>query len=332
MSTNAQWRLRERPEGVVKASDFAWHEEPVPALGEGQVLVRTLYLSLDPTNRVWASRDSYLPAVGIGEVMRGIAVGRVEESRHDGYKAGDLVKGLLGWQVFSVSDGRGLTRVPPCPDDLIPQHLHVLGHIGLTAWAGVVEVGKLKGGETMVVTAAAGAVGSVAAQIGKLIGARVIGVAGTAAKCAWLTGELGLDGAVNYRTEPFRARFKTLCPRGIDVYFENVGGPLLEAAIANLALRGRVALCGMISLYAADARPAGPSNLDRLVSQRARIEGFLVNDFGHCAKEALTQLGTWLADGRLKSRLTVVDGLQQAPDTLNRLFDGSHEGKLLIRV
>ncbi len=330
MPTNTQWRLRERPEGAIKVSDFTWHEEPVPALIEGQILVRTLFLSLDPTNRVWAARDSYLPAVGIGEVMRGIAVGRVEESRHDGFKAGDLVKGLLGWQAFSVSDGRGLTRVPPTADDLIPQHLHVLGHIGLTAWAGVVEIGKLKAGETMVVTAAAGGVGSLAAQIGKLRGARVIGIAGTAEKCAWLTGDLGLDGAINYKTEPFRARLKTLCPNGIDVHFENVGGALLEAAIANIALHGRIALCGMIALYAAESRPPGPSNLDRLVSQRARIEGFLVNDFGYCAKEAFTQLGAWLAEGRLQSRLTIVDGLAHAPEALNRLFDGSHEGKMLI--
>lgn len=332
MLINTQWRLRERPEGAVKPTDFTWHEEPVPGLAEGQVLVRTLYVSLDPTNRVWASRDSYLPAVAIGDVMRGIAVGRVEESRHDAFKAGDLVKGLLGWQAYSVSDGRGLARVPPASDDLVPQHLHALGHIGLTAWAGVVEVGKLKAGETMVVTAAAGGVGSLAVQIGKLLGARVIGIAGTPEKCAWLTGDLGLDGAINYKTESFRARLKTLCPRGIDVHFENVGGPLLEAAIANIALHGRIALCGMIALYAAESRPPGPSNLDRLVSQRARIEGFLVSDFGHCAKDAFTQLGTWLAEGRLEARLTIVDGLDKAPETLNRLFDGSHEGKLMIRV
>jgi NADPH-dependent curcumin reductase CurA len=210
--------------------------------------------------------------------------------------------------------------------------LHVLGHIGLTAWAGIVEVGRLQAGETLVVTAAAGAVGSLAGQIGKILGARVVGISGTREKCGWLTGELGFDAAVNYRTEPVRVRLRELCPRGIDVQFENVGGEMLEAGLANLALHGRVALCGLISQYTATSRPAGAPNIDQLIVKRGRIEGFLVSDYMGRSREAFAALGRWLAEGRLKARLTIVDGLEHAPTALNRLFDGSHDGKLVVRL
>lgn len=332
IQTNQQWRLAARPSGPIDPNDFRWHEEPLPTLTDGEVLVRQLYLSLDPTNRVWAATDSYLPAVGIGDVMRGIGVGRVEESRHPDYRPGELVQGMLGWQRFAISKGRGLTRLPDVPGVDPSMFLHALGHIGLTAWAGVLRVARLQAGETMVVTAAAGAVGSLAGQIGKIQGARVVGIAGSDAKCEWITHELGFDAAINYKTQSVRAKLRELCPDGIDVQFENVGGPILDAALAHLRIGARVALCGFIANYAATTAPAGIANLAMLVSRRARIEGFLVTDFLSEARDAYAQLGGWLSAGRLKARFTIVDGLSEAPATLNRLFDGSHEGKLLIRV
>jgi NADPH-dependent curcumin reductase CurA len=331
-SMNQQWRLVRRPQGTIQPGDFTWHEIPVRPLEEGEVLVRQLYLSLDPTNRVWAATDSYLPAVAVGDVMRGVGVGRVEDSRHPGFRTGELVQGLLGWQRFEISSGRGLTRVPSLPGVEPAMFLHVLGHIGLTAWAGVLQVGRLQSGETMVVTAAAGAVGSIAGQIGKIRGGRVIGVAGSDEKCDWLTRDLGFDGAINYKTQPVRARLQALCPDGIDVQFENVGGALLDAALAHLKIGGRVALCGLIAGYAAATAPPGIANLHYLVSRRARIEGFLVSDFASRAREAYGELHGWLTEGRLKVRFTIVDGLGEAPAALNRLFDGSHDGKLLVRI
>jgi NADPH-dependent curcumin reductase CurA len=329
---NRQWRLARRPAGLVEPTDFTWHEVPVPPLEHGQVLVRQLLLSLDPTNRVWAATDSYLPAVELGAVMRGIGVGLVEESRLDGFAPGDLVQGMLGWQAYEVSSGRGLSRLARLPGVDPSMFLHVLGHIGLTAWVGVVDIGRLQAGETMVVSAAAGAVGSLAVQIGKLLDAHVVGIAGGPEKCRWLTDGLGIDAAIDYKSEPVRKRLRTTCPRGIDVLFENVGGPLLEAGLSNLALHGRVALCGMISQYTATSAPSGPANLHELIARRARIEGFLVSDHLARAQEAFAQLGGWLREGRLQARVTIVEGLELAPATLNRLFDGSHDGKLMIRV
>lgn len=331
MPRNRQWRLAARPAGLFRESDFRWVEEDTPPVADGQVLVRTVYLSLDPTNRGWAGGDTYLPAVPLGSVMRGIALGRVEESRATGLAAGDVVQGLLGWQSHAVLPAAQLTKLPSIPLPL-SAHLGLLGHIGLTAWVGLLRVGQPRQGETLVVSAAAGAVGSLVGQIGKIKGLRVVGIAGSDEKCAWLTGELGFDAAVNYRKAPVFAGLRRSCPDGIDVYFDNVGGETLDAVLSLINLRARVVICGLISQYNATAAPPGPKNLPNLLVKRARMEGFIVLDHVDEAERAAADLVRWHLAGKLQYRLDVVHGLERAPAAVNRLFDGSNTGKLVVRV
>jgi len=331
MPKNPQWRLAARPQGLFKESDFRWVEEDTPPVGDGEALVRTIYLSLDPTNRGWAAGDTYLPAVPLDGVMRGIAIGRVEESRAKGLAAGDVVQGLLGWQRYAVLPASQLTRLPPIPLPL-SAHLGLLGHIGLTAWVGLLQVGQPKEGETLVVSAAAGAVGSLVGQIGRIHGMRVVGVAGTDEKCRWLTEELGFDAAVNYKKRPVLAGLRRECPDGIDVYFDNVGGTTLDAVLALINLRARIVVCGLISQYNATAPAPGPQNLPNLLVKRARMEGFIVLDHLDQAERAAVDLIRWHLAGKLQYRLDVVHGLEQAPLAVNRLFDGSNTGKLVVRV
>jgi NADPH-dependent curcumin reductase CurA len=328
---NQQWRLVARPQGLFKESDFRWVEEETPALPDGHVLVRAIYLSLDPTNRGWAAGDTYLPAVPLDGVMRGIALGRVEESHAPGLAPGDVVQGLLGWQRYAVLPAAALTKLPPIPLPL-SAHFGLLGHIGLTAWVGLLQVGQPKEGETLVVSAAAGAVGSLVGQIGKIHGMRVVGIAGSDDKCRWLTGELGFDAAVNYKTRPVLAGLRRECPKGIDVYFDNVGGPTLDAVLSLVNLRARLVICGLISQYNATAPVPGPQNLGNLLVQRARMEGFIVLDHLDQAERASADLIRWHLADRLKYRLDVVQGLENAPAAVNRLFDGSNKGKLVVRV
>ena len=330
MPPNAQWRLVARPEGLFKPEDFRWVEEDVPAPDEGAVLVRTEYLSLDPTNRGWAAGDTYLPAVPLDSVMRGFGVGRVVESRDPRFAPGDAVSGLLGWQRYAVLPGRSLAKLPDVGLPL-EAHLGLLGHIGLTAWVGLLEVGRPKAGETLVVSAAAGAVGSLVGQIGKILGLRVVGVAGSDEKCRWLTETLGFDAAVNYRKTIVRAGLRRACPDGIDVYFDNVGGATLEAVLALVNLHARIVVCGLISQYTAKGPVPGP-NLGPLLVQRARMEGFIVLDHLDKAAAATADLVRWHREGRLQYRLDVVEGLENAPLAVNRLFEGGNTGKLVVRV
>jgi NADPH-dependent curcumin reductase CurA len=330
---NRQWRLAARPEGAIKESDFAWHEEPLRPLQAGEALVRNLYLSIDPTNRIWMTdMPGYLPPVQIGEVMRGIAVGVVEESLNDALPAGAHVTGLLGWQDYAITDGAGLRPMPqglPIPPSFF---LGLFGHIGLTAYFGLLEVGRPQAGETLVVSAAAGATGSLVGQIGKIKGCRVVGIAGGAEKCRRLTDELGFDAAVDYKAGAVLDQLKEHCPAGVDVYFENVGGALLDDVLSLINLRARVVLCGLISQYNADAPVPGPYNFGRILVQRARVEGFIVLDYAPRAAEAFADLSRWYAEGRLKYREEVVAGLERAPATLTRLFTGAHDGKLVVKI
>jgi len=331
MPRNAQWRLVARPEGLFKPEDFRWVEEDTPPLAEGEVLVRTEYLSLDPTNRGWAAGGTYLPAVPLDSVMRGLGVGRVVDSRAEGLAAGDAVSGLLGWQRYAVARSTSLARMPDVGLPL-EAHLGLLGHIGLTAWVGLLEVGRPKAGETLVVSAAAGAVGSLVGQIGKIQGMRVVGIAGSDDKCRWLTEELGFDAAVNYKKRPVLAGLRRECPKGIDVYFDNVGGATLDAVLSLINLRARVVICGLISQYNATTPVPGPQNLGNLLVQRARMEGFIVLDHLDQAEKASADLIRWHLAGRLQYRLDVVHGLEKAPAAVNRLFDGSNSGKLVVGV
>jgi hypothetical protein len=312
---------------------FRMTEEAVVEPGEGEILVRNLVLSLDPTQRGWIARDTYMPAVKLGDVMRSGAAGRVVKSRSAKYAEGDLVMGMLGWQDYAVVKVDGpssVTKLPPgVPVELA---MSTLGLTGLTAYFGLLEVGRPKAGETVVVSGAAGATGSVVAQIARIQGCRTVGIAGGKAKCDWLLKEARLDAAIDYKNEDVGKRLRELCPDGIDVFFDNVGGDILEAALANIALRARVVLCGAIATYNdVEARP-GPRNLTNLVVKRARMEGFLVLDYMPRAMEAVMPLLGWVQSGELKDRVDVMHGFENAPAALRRLFTGENQGKQLLRI
>ena len=338
-TVNRQWCLASRPAGLAMAPHFEWKEVPVPQPGPGEALVQNKLLSLDPTNRLWMwERDTYLPAQPLGEVMRGICVGTVVESNNPGLRIGTPIYGIFGWQDYAIVRPNDL--MAPLPDDPsvpLSMHLGLFGHIGMTAYFGLLDVAKPQSGDTIVVSGAAGAVGSLAGQIGKIVGCRVVGIAGSDEKCRWITQELGFDAAINYRNETaFVDALARACPDGIDVYFDNVGGHALEAALDLLNLKARITVCGMISGYnSADSHghvAAGPRNLMQLVVKRARMEGFLVLDYWDRAAEAIGALAKWYQEGRIKYRVHEVDGLKNAPAAMNQLFDGTHHGKLLVKI
>jgi NADPH-dependent curcumin reductase CurA len=330
---NRQWLLKDRPSGMVEPSNFEWSEVDVPAPGDGEFLVRNLYLSLDPAMRTWmTAMRSYIPPVEIGDVMRGACVAEVVESRNDGFRAGDQVLGTFGWQDYAVSDGGGPIPVTKVPDGVEPTlPLSVLGITSLTAYFGLKEIGKAQEGETVVVSGAAGATGSVAGQLAKHWGCRVIGIAGGQEKCAWLTDGLGFDGAIDYKGENVHQRLRELCPKGLDVFFDNVGGDVLEAALGNLAWHARIVLCGAISNYNAD-EPRGPRNYMNLLVRRSRMEGFVVFDYFARTDEAMAELVPMLADGTLQHREDIRDGLERAPEALVDLYTGANTGKLLVKI
>jgi NADPH-dependent curcumin reductase CurA len=331
---NRRFILRTRPEGRITSDTFELVEEAVPTIGEGEALVQTQWISLDPTNRGWLRETpTYLPPVVIGDVMRGLGLGRVVASKHDRYPEGQLVQGLIGWQEWSVaSDAAPLRGVPEVPGVSPSAYLGVLGATGLTAWVGVKDIGRPRPGETLVVSAAAGAVGSVAAQIARIEGVRVIGIAGGGEKCALLTDQLGLAGAVDHRASDWRGQLVAATPDGIDVDFENVGGEIMDAVIARLNLRARVVLCGLISGYNDPEPPRGPRSFSNLLVQRVTLQGFIVLDHLDRMNEAVAELSGWIQDGKLQPLETVVEGFEQLPTAINMLFDGANVGKLVVRV
>jgi len=331
--TNRQWLLARRPAGMVEPADFEWVTGPVPAPAEGEVLVRNLWLSCDPTQRGWIAGDTYLPAVKIGEVVRAFAVGSVVESRHPRFKAGQLVQGLFGWQDYACARPGSASAPAPVPEGVpVETAMSALGPTGITAYFGLLEVGRPKAGETVVVSGAAGATGSAVGQIAKIHGCRTIGIAGGAEKCRWLIDDYGFDAAVDYKAENVGKKLRELCPNGIDVFFDNVGGEILDAALARLALRGRVVLCGAIARYNDAAQAPGPKNYLNLLVQRGRMEGFIVLDYLPRAAEAIAAIARWMKEGRFKDRVDVQEGLENAPATLLRLFKGENRGKQLLRI
>jgi NADPH-dependent curcumin reductase CurA len=331
---NRKWVLKSRPRGLVERGNFDWREEAVPPIRDGQFLVRNLWLSCDPAQRGWMELDSYIPAIPIGEVIQSAgSAGQVVESKHPGFTRGEFVSGAFGWQDYAVSDGRGFVPVTKLPPGVpIAMCLSVLGITGLTAYFGMLDVGGVKAGDEVLVSGAAGATGSVAAQIAKLRGARVVGVAGGSDKCRWLTQEIGLDAAIDYRSEPLPRRVAELFPRGINVFFDNVGGEILDAALARLAVGARVALCGAISSYNDSEGPRGPRNYTNLIVYRARMQGFLVSDFAARFGEAVADLARWVAEKKLRDQVDLVDGLENAPDAFRRLFTGENRGKQLVHI
>lgn len=330
---NRRFLLRRRPQGRIRPDDFELVREPVPVPGPGEALVRTCYLSLDPTNRIWVEDvEQYMPPVALGEVMRGAAVGQVVASNDPALPPGTVVTGLLGWQDYAIVGGpRGAMAqsVPPPLPDPLSALLGVLGITGLTAYFGLLDVGRPQAGETVVVSAAAGATGSVVGQIAALRGCRVVGIAGGPAKCAWLR-EIGFAAAIDHRAADWREQLAAATPAGIDLSFENVGGEIMDAVMARMNLHGRVVLCGMISGYNAGQPMRG--RFDTILMKRLRVEGFIVIDYFPRFPEATAQLGQWLREGKLRHRETVVDGLERAPEALNMLFDGANVGKLVLRV
>ncbi len=331
---NRRYLLRERPEGRIDDSTFELVEEAVPEPRAGQALVQNLYVSVDPTNRAWiGSEPTYLPPVGIGECMRSVGLGRVISSDDDTYPEGALVTGLVGWQDYVVT-GEGeipLTLVPGDTGLPIECMLGALGLTGVTAYFGLLDIGKPVEGETVVVSAAAGAVGSVVGQIAKLKDARAVGIAGGKEKCEWLVDELGFDAAIDRHDAKWREQLRAACPNGVDIDFENVGGEIMREVFGMLNLNARVALCGLISEYNEDERPSGPS-LSRVLINRVTVQGFIILDYFARFPEAIAQLGQWVAEGKVKDQHTVVEGLEKAPDAVNMLFDGDNLGKLIVKV
>jgi len=335
VNTNRQWLLAKRPHGIVTEENFEYREAPIPEPGDGQVLVRNLFLSFDPTQRGWMEdRESYMPPVNIGEPMRAGSVAQVVSSNHPDYSTGDLVQTLGGWQDFLVVDGSaggiGLSKLPP---GVTPQMaIGVLGTTGQTAYFGMLDLGEPKEGETVLVSGAAGATGSVAGQIARIKGCRVIGIAGGQEKCDWLKNEARFDDVIDYKSENVDQRIGELCPNKVDVFFDNVGGDILEAALNHINLKARVVLCGGIANYNATEPQPGPTNIMNLVVMRARMEGFIVIDYMDRFAEGAAALAGWMQSGELVHRDDIQEGFENIPATLNRLFTGKNIGKQMLKI
>jgi NADPH-dependent curcumin reductase CurA len=331
--TNHQVRLAARPSGLPEQSNWSFTEEPVPTPSAGELVVEIAYISVDPAMRGWMNAGtSYIEAVEIGDLMRAGAVGRVSASEHPDFAVGDHVYGAFGVQEHALSNGQGLVKVDPGLAPL-PTYLGTLGMPGLTAYFGLLDVGKLAEGDTVVVSGAAGAVGSVAGQIARIKGARVVGIAGGAEKCHWIVDELGFDVAIDYKGEDVRRALREHAPEGVDVYFDNVGGEILDAVLTRLARGARIVICGAVSQYNATGPVSGPSNYLALLVYRASMIGMVVFDYAGRFGEATGALAGWLSEGRLISREHIVEGGVSAfPDALLKLFSGENTGKLVLSL
>ena len=333
MTSARALHLVSRPEGHPKDADFELRERPLQPLQDGEIRIAIRYLSIDPAMRVWMTEaKSYWPPVGLGEVMRSAGIGEVIESRNDKFPIASWVSGMTGVQSELVSDGKGMQRFEAARLPHPGWALSVFGATGLTAYFGLLEIGTPKAGEVLVVSAAAGAVGSAVVQIGKALGMRVIGIAGGADKCAFVTGTLGADAAIDYKNENVSVALREHCPDGVDVYFDNVGGEILDAVLKRLRQKARIVLCGGISQYNATGETRGPSNYLSLISARGRMEGFVVIDYLHRAGEAIAAMTPWVAAGKLSSKLDIVEGLEKFPEALRRLYTGANFGKQLVQL
>lgn len=329
---NTQWRLTSRPTGEVGREDFEVTHSPLPEPGDGEVRVRNLYLLIPPSMRLWMNeKDTYFPAQVLGEVMTGITLGVVESSRDPSLAPGDYVNGLGGCQEWSIAPAVHLQKIQPRPGVPLAAYRSVLDVQGLTAYCGLTEIGKPRAGETLVVTAAAGSVGSLVCQIGKKLGLKVVGIAGGADKCAWLRDECGIENVIDYKHEDVAARLDALCPEGIDIAYENVGGPVMDMIIERLRNKGRVVLCGLVSSYNGGVTQ-NTAALMQLVNKAARMEGFLVSEYLHRYDEVIATLQDWAADGSLKYRIEVLDGLDKIVEAMTRVFHGKNQGVQLVKI
>jgi NADPH-dependent curcumin reductase len=331
-AVNRQFRLAARPVGVPKRSDWEFVEEPVREPPDGHVLVRAQFLSLDPAMRGWMNdRKSYVRPVGIGEVMRAGGVGRVLISRHPDFREGDAVYGSFGIQEYATLEAAALTKIDT---SIAPAQVYLgaLGMPGMTAYFGLLDIGRPQPGQTVVVSGAAGAVGTVVGQIAKIKGCRVVGIAGGPVKCSYLVQELGFDAAIDYKSQDLKGALRQHCPDGVDVYFDNVGGEILNTVLTRLARGARIVLCGAISQYNATGNPPGPSNYLSLLVNRASMQGMVVFDYTARFPQAMRDLSDWLKQGKLKTREDIVAGIETFPETLLKLFNGENLGKLVLRV
>ena len=329
---NKQWRLKARPIGEPSADTWDYTESEIPAIKEGQLLIKIEYISLDPAMRGWLNdAKSYIEPVQIGDVMRAGTVGKVVESKLDGFVAGDYVCGHNGVQSYAVSDGNGLYKVDPNLAPL-PYYLGVLGMPGMTGYFGLLKTGQPKAGETVVVSGAAGAVGGLVGQIAKIKGCRVVGIAGGPEKCKFLVDELGFDAAVDYKNENVKKALKEACPKGVDVYFDNVGGDILDDVLTQINLHARIVICGAISQYNNTTAVKGPSNYLALLVNRARMEGIVVFDNIKEYPVAMKEIAGWIQSGEMTVKDHVVEGIETFPDTLIMLFKGKNFGKLVLKV
>ena len=325
--------LKNRPEGMPQEADFELVEIELPDIGNGEILVQNIYMSVDPYMRGRMNdRKSYVPPFQLGQPLEGGCVGRVVKSNKGLFQVGDFVAGMLGWREYFVSDGQALVKVDPglAP---IQSYLGTLGMPGMTAWAGLLSIGKPREGETVFVSGAAGAVGSTVCQIAKLKGCRVVGSAGSDDKVSWLLKEAGVDAAFNYKkVDDVITEVGRHCPSGIDVYFENVGGAHLEAALEHMNTHGRIVMCGMISMYNATEPVPGPTNLAYIVAKQLTMQGFIVIDHYDKLQQFYSDMGKWIAEGKIKSKETVVDGLNNAPKAFIGLFKGENFGKMIVKI
>ena len=329
---NKQWILSKFPVGEIKEGDLILNDSEIPKLIDGQILIKNIYLSLDPANRGWMSgQKSYVDAMQLGDVMRGGTIGIVEDTKSEKFEKGDIVNAMGGWQEYCVSDGKGVRKIPLNTGFKLDSFMSILGMTGMTAYFGLLDITKPKAGETLVVSAAAGAVGSIVCQIGKIKGCRVIGISGSQDKCDWLVNDLGIDGSINYKTENLREKLRELCPGGIDIYFENVGGKNTEIILSRMNVNSRISLCGLISGYNSETIVPGPA-WGNLLIKRINLRGFIVFDYIKRYMEAFQDLSTWMRDGKIKYKNHIIPGIENAENALKKLFNGENLGKLIIEV
>ena len=332
---NRSWKLKRRPEGVINEKDLELVSEEVPQITDGQVLAKTIYFSLDPTNRIWMSDiDQYMEPVEIGDVMRaGGSLAVVEETKVSHIKVGDIIQGGMhgGWQEYFVVPGEEASAISLTESIPLTALISVLGFTGPTAYFGFLDIGKPKKGETVVVSAAAGAVGSIVCQIAKIKGCYVVGIAGSDDKCNWLKNDLKVDKVINYKKQPILDKLRETCPNGIDIYFENDGGKTLDAALTLMNNFGRIPVCGLISMYN-DWNEPGPKMFRNILMKRLTVKGFLVSDYLDRYSGSLESLSLWMSEGKIQYKVDVVEGIENAPFAVNKLFTGENKGKLIVKV
>ena len=330
---NRQWILAKRPQGDIADGDLVFQSNAIPTAATEEIVVKTAYLSLDPTNRIWMSdMDGYMPPVDLNAPMRGLVAGIVTESKSKAFKKGDMVMGIGTWSDYCVAPASSFIAIPSI-SGISPRDIFAIYYlVGPTAYFGLVDVTTPKIGETLVVSTAAGAVGSLVGQIGKALGCRVVGIAGGKDKCDWITNELGFDAAIDYKSQDVASELRRHCPNGIDIYYENVGGKILDAVLPQMNLFGRISVCGLISSYNATEPQPGPYNYHVILMQRLKVQGFIILDYFHRYPEAFRALTELRLSGKLKWRLQEVNGLEEAEKTVRLLYAGGNTGKLLIKI